>query len=54
MAFRNIVPHDGDMNGEVERNEGKHSLSDPSIWSEVIVLPDKCYSLSKHIILSFF
>ncbi|KAI6681415.1 hypothetical protein NL676_035296 [Syzygium grande] len=36
MEFRNIVPHDGDMNGEVERNEGKHSLSDPSIWSEIM------------------
>lgn len=37
MEFRNIVPHGGDMNGEVERNEDKHSSADPPIWSGVLI-----------------
>ncbi|XP_048133526.1 probable sucrose-phosphate synthase 1 isoform X2 [Rhodamnia argentea] len=36
MEFCNIVHHDGDVNGEVERNEGKHSSTDPPIWSEIM------------------
>lgn len=36
MEFHHIVPHDGDMDGDLERNEDHSASSDPPIWSEVI------------------
>ena len=42
MEFHHIVPHDGDMDGDVERNEDSPSSLDPPIWSEVMT------SLSYH------
>lgn len=35
MEFHHIVHHDGDMDGEVERNEDG---SAPPIWAEVITI----------------
>ncbi|KAF3954467.1 hypothetical protein ACB098_01G105600 [Castanea mollissima] len=36
MEFHHIVPHDGDMDGDVERNEDSPSSLDPPIWSEIM------------------
>ncbi|KAK9043980.1 hypothetical protein V6N11_072303 [Hibiscus sabdariffa] len=36
MEFHNITPHDGDMNGDVERNEENPTSPDPPIWSEIM------------------
>ena len=36
MEFHHIVPHDGDMESDVERNEENPSSLDPPIWSEVM------------------
>lgn len=46
MEFHHIVPHDGDMDGDVERNEDSPSSLDPPIWSEVMT------SLSYHCFVS--
>ncbi|KAB2077548.1 hypothetical protein ES319_A06G107500v1 [Gossypium barbadense] len=35
MEFHHIVPHEGDMDGDTERNE-EDPTPDPSIWSEVM------------------
>lgn len=35
MEFHHIVPHDGDMDGEIEGNEDGKS-PDPPIWAEVL------------------
>ncbi|KAK8505395.1 hypothetical protein V6N12_067362 [Hibiscus sabdariffa] len=35
MEFHHIVPHDGDMDGDMERNE-ENPTPDPPIWSEVM------------------
>ncbi|KAI3454220.1 hypothetical protein Pfo_010883 [Paulownia fortunei] len=36
MEFRNVVPQDGDMDGEVEGNEDSSGTPDPPIWSEIM------------------
>ncbi|XP_010241591.1 PREDICTED: probable sucrose-phosphate synthase 1 [Nelumbo nucifera] len=36
MEFHHIVPHDGDMDGEVEGNEDSPASPDPPIWSEIM------------------
>ncbi|TYI17056.1 hypothetical protein ES332_A08G298600v1 [Gossypium tomentosum] len=36
MEFHHIVPHDGDMDGDVERNEENSTSPDPPIWSEIM------------------
>lgn len=36
MEFHHIVLHDGDVDGEVERNEDNPASPDPPIWSEVV------------------
>ncbi|KAG2691456.1 hypothetical protein I3760_08G010000 [Carya illinoinensis] len=36
MEFHHIVPHDSDMDGDVERNEDHSASSDPPIWSEIM------------------
>lgn len=36
MEFHHIVPHDGDVDGDVERNEDNPASPDPPIWSEVM------------------
>nr|AVH87204.1 sucrose-phosphate synthase 2 [Litchi chinensis] len=36
MEFHHIVPHDGDMDGEVEKNEDNPASPDPPIWSEIM------------------
>ncbi|XVE97398.1 hypothetical protein REPUB_Repub03eG0015900 [Reevesia pubescens] len=36
MEFHHIVPHDGDMDGDIERNEENPASPDPPIWSEVM------------------
>ncbi|XWS17834.1 hypothetical protein CRYUN_Cryun33cG0102300 [Craigia yunnanensis] len=36
MEFHHIVPHDGDMDGDVERNEENPTSPDPPIWSEIM------------------
>jgi sucrose-phosphate synthase len=36
MEFHHIVPHDGDTDGDVERNEDNPASTDPPIWSEVM------------------
>lgn len=38
MEFHHIVPHNGDVDGEVERDEGGPASPDPPIWSEVIIV----------------
>lgn len=38
MEFHHIVPHNGDVDGEVERDEGSPASPDPPIWSEVIIV----------------
>lgn len=37
MEFHHIVPHDADMDGEMERSEDGPGSPDPPIWSEVII-----------------
>ncbi|KAL5559766.1 hypothetical protein UlMin_035977 [Ulmus minor] len=36
MEFHHIIPHDGDMEGEVEKNEDHPASPDPPIWSEIM------------------
>ncbi|KAK6945156.1 Sucrose phosphatase-like domain [Dillenia turbinata] len=36
MEFHHIVPHDGDIDGEIEGNEDHPSSPDPPIWSEIM------------------
>ncbi|XWS26201.1 hypothetical protein CRYUN_Cryun26dG0010700 [Craigia yunnanensis] len=36
MEFHHIVPLDGDMDGDVERNEENPTSPDPPIWSEIM------------------
>lgn len=36
MEFHHIVPHDGDTDGDVERNDDDPASPDPPIWSEVM------------------
>ncbi|KHG17450.1 Solanesyl diphosphate synthase 1 [Gossypium arboreum] len=36
MEFHHIIPHDGDMDGDVERNEENSTSPDPPIWSEIM------------------
>ncbi|XP_021887005.1 probable sucrose-phosphate synthase 1 [Carica papaya] len=36
MEFHHIVPHDADMDGEVERDEDNPASPDPPIWSEIM------------------
>ncbi|KAK8668988.1 hypothetical protein V6N13_106431 [Hibiscus sabdariffa] len=36
LEFHNIALHDGDMNGDVERNEENPTSPDPPIWSEIM------------------
>ncbi|XP_022728639.1 probable sucrose-phosphate synthase 1 isoform X1 [Durio zibethinus] len=36
MEFHHIVPHDGDMDGDIERNEENSTSPDPPIWSEIM------------------
>lgn len=36
MEFHHIVPQDGDMDGELEKDEDSPATPDPPIWSEVI------------------
>ncbi|KAF8407163.1 hypothetical protein HHK36_006289 [Tetracentron sinense] len=36
MEFHHIVPHDGDMDGEMEGNEDNSSSPDPPIWPEIM------------------
>ncbi|XVE53595.1 hypothetical protein DITRI_Ditri03aG0014900 [Diplodiscus trichospermus] len=36
MEFHHIVPHDGDTDGDVERNEENPTSPDPPIWSEIM------------------
>lgn len=38
MEFHHIVLHDGDMDGDTERNEEDTTSPDPPIWSEVITI----------------
>ncbi|KAJ0090652.1 hypothetical protein Patl1_12496 [Pistacia atlantica] len=38
MEFHHIVPHDGDVDGEMEKNEDNPASPDPPIWSEVVVV----------------
>lgn len=38
MEFHHIVPHDGEMDGEVEKDEDNPASPDPPIWSEVIIV----------------
>lgn len=38
MEFHHIVPHDRDVDGEVERDEDSPASPDPPIWSEVIIV----------------
>lgn len=35
MEFRNVVPQDGDADGDIEGNENSSGTPDPPIWSEV-------------------
>ncbi|GAV60532.1 Glycos_transf_1 domain-containing protein/S6PP domain-containing protein/Glyco_trans_4_4 domain-containing protein [Cephalotus follicularis] len=36
MEFHHIVPHDGETEGETERNEDNSASPDPPIWSEIM------------------
>ncbi|KAJ4707858.1 Sucrose phosphate synthase [Melia azedarach] len=36
MEFHHIVPHDGEMDGEVEKDEDNPASPDPPIWSEIM------------------
>ncbi|XVF89343.1 hypothetical protein PTKIN_Ptkin19aG0122600 [Pterospermum kingtungense] len=36
MEFHHVVPHDGDMDGDFERNEENPTSPDPPIWSEIM------------------
>ncbi|GLU01289.1 hypothetical protein SLE2022_186010 [Rubroshorea leprosula] len=36
MEFHHIVPHDGDMDGDPEKNDDNPSSPDPPIWSEIM------------------
>ncbi|XP_044472463.1 probable sucrose-phosphate synthase 1 [Mangifera indica] len=36
MEFHHIVPHDGDVDGEMEKNEDNPASPDPPIWSEIM------------------
>ena len=36
MEFHHVVPHEGDVDGEVEKSEDNPASADPPIWSEVI------------------
>ncbi|XP_011093228.1 probable sucrose-phosphate synthase 1 [Sesamum indicum] len=36
MEFRNVVPHDGDIDGEAEGNGDGSGTPDPPIWSEIM------------------
>ncbi|XP_021276037.1 probable sucrose-phosphate synthase 1 [Herrania umbratica] len=36
MEFHHIVLHDGDMDGDLERNEEDSTSPDPPIWSEIM------------------
>ncbi|XP_059460480.1 probable sucrose-phosphate synthase 1 [Corylus avellana] len=36
MEFHHIVPHDGDTDGDVERNDDDPASPDPPIWSEIM------------------
>jgi sucrose-phosphate synthase len=38
MEFHHITPHDGDSDGEEEKNKDHPASPDPPIWSEVIVI----------------
>ncbi|KAK8286565.1 hypothetical protein V6Z12_D08G304500 [Gossypium hirsutum] len=41
MEFHHIVPHDGDMDGDVERNEENSTSPDPPIWSETLIMGNR-------------
>ncbi|KAJ0030155.1 hypothetical protein Pint_12435 [Pistacia integerrima] len=36
MEFHHIIPHDGDVDGEMEKNEDNPASPDPPIWSEIM------------------
>ncbi|GAB4854604.1 putative protein serine/threonine kinase [Ancistrocladus abbreviatus] len=36
MEFHHIVPHDGDMDAELEGHEDHNATTDPPIWSEIM------------------
>ncbi|XP_010250236.1 PREDICTED: probable sucrose-phosphate synthase 1 [Nelumbo nucifera] len=36
MEFHHIIPHDGEIDGEVEGNEDNPASPDPPIWSEIM------------------
>ncbi|CAO2841139.1 unnamed protein product [Amaranthus hypochondriacus] len=36
MEFHHIVPHEGDMDGEIEENEEHPTSPDPPIWAEIM------------------
>ncbi|OMO56647.1 Glycosyl transferase, family 1 [Corchorus olitorius] len=36
MEFHHIVPHEGDMDGDMERNDENPISPDPPIWSEIM------------------
>ncbi|XVF48337.1 hypothetical protein PTKIN_Ptkin03bG0182000 [Pterospermum kingtungense] len=36
MEFHHIVPQNGDMNGDIERDEENSTSPDPPIWSEIM------------------
>ena len=37
MEFHHIVPHEADMDGEIEENEEHPTSPDPPIWAEVFM-----------------
>ncbi|XP_022750289.1 probable sucrose-phosphate synthase 1 isoform X2 [Durio zibethinus] len=41
MEFHHIVPHGGDMDGDVERNEENPTSPDPPIWSETLIMGNR-------------
>lgn len=38
MEFHHIVPQDGDIDGDIERDEENPTSPDSPIWSEVITM----------------
>lgn len=45
MEFHHIVPHDGDIDGEIEGNDDHPTSPDPPIWAEVLIFPYSQYIL---------
>lgn len=38
MEFHHIVPHDADMEREIEGDEDNPESPDPPVWSEVLAI----------------